>query len=135
MLRSRLPHLRVVPTLPDGGFRWTRDTDVLRRLTAFGYLIGASTAFLSIVTPDPDPSDHRALLILAVLEVAIAGVLAFGGRLPDALIRAICLPGAVVFTRDRWMTFLCVVRDEEGAREYLRLLPPEVAGALKRFGG
>lgn len=98
MLRSRLPHLRVVPTTPDGGFRWTRDTDVLRRLTALGYLIGASTAFLSIVTPDPDPSDHRALLILAVLEVAIAGVLVFGGGLPDAVIRAICLPGAVVFT-------------------------------------
>lgn len=98
MLRSRLHRLRPLPEVSSSDLLWTENVDVLRRITALGYLLAAGTSLLSIVTPDPDTSDHRALAILAVLEIACGLILAFGARLPDAVIRAIALPGAVIFT-------------------------------------
>lgn len=94
--RSLRPHLPAVPRRL--GLRWTRDTDALRRFTAVGYLVGASAAAFSVLAPDPDPSDHRGLLILMVLDLVMAAVLWYGERLPEPVIRALCLSGAIVFT-------------------------------------
>lgn len=72
------------------------DVDVLRRIAALGYGVGAVMALATTVLPDPDPSDHVRMLELAAADAAFAAILLLGSRLPARAIRLIAITGAIV---------------------------------------
>ena len=60
--------------------------------------VGAVTLASVLAAPDPDPSDHRALLTCAAIFAVAAAVLAVWRRPPDLVLHLICPLGAVATT-------------------------------------
>jgi len=80
---------------PDAGAR------ARTRLRLSGTLLfgaGAVTLAAVLVAPDPDPSDHGALLVCAAIFAVAAAILAVWRHPPDLLLHLICPLGAVATT-------------------------------------
>ena len=81
--------------MPDGGER------ARRRLRLAGALLfgaGAITMAAVLVAPDPDPSDHPALSLCALVYALITAVLVLWRRPPSAALHAICPAGTLAAT-------------------------------------
>jgi diguanylate cyclase (GGDEF)-like protein len=57
--------------------------------------VGAVTLAAVLTAPDPDPSDHRSLLICAAIFAAVAATLALWRTAPDAVLHLICPIGTL----------------------------------------
>ena len=57
--------------------------------------VGAVTLAAVLTAPDPDPSDHRSLLICAAIFAAVAATLALWRSAPDAILHLICPVGTL----------------------------------------
>jgi diguanylate cyclase (GGDEF)-like protein len=77
---------------PDGG---KRARDRLRRFGALLFAAGAVTLAAVLTAPDPDPSDHRSLLLCAAVLAVMAAGLAAWRSAPDAVLHLICPLGTV----------------------------------------
>jgi diguanylate cyclase (GGDEF)-like protein len=71
------------------------DVDMLRKIAALGYGVGAIMALATTILPDPDPSDHVRMVELAAADAVFALVLILGRRLPAWAIRLIAITGAI----------------------------------------
>lgn len=71
------------------------DIDVLRRIAALGFGVGAVMAMATTILPDPDPSDHVQMVELAAADVVFALVLLLGRRMPAWAIRLVAITGAI----------------------------------------
>jgi diguanylate cyclase (GGDEF)-like protein len=61
----------------------------MRRVALAFFSAGGLAAIAATLVPDPDPSDHRELLTLAVTCLAAAGGFALWRRPPEALLRSL----------------------------------------------
>jgi diguanylate cyclase (GGDEF)-like protein len=68
----------------------------MRLTVGLGYVSAAMVAGLATVTPDPHPADHSVLRVAALVSLAAAVVMAFGDRVPFALLKLIAVTGAIV---------------------------------------
>jgi diguanylate cyclase (GGDEF)-like protein len=75
---------RMLGPAPAGG--------AMRRVAIAFFTAGGLAALAGIVVPDPDPSDHGPLLLLAIACVGSAGALTAWRRPPDLVLR--CTPAA-----------------------------------------
>jgi diguanylate cyclase (GGDEF)-like protein len=66
-----------------------------RRALLMGYVIGAATLGVTLLTPDSDTSDHRGILIIALLMLLGAALLQGVPHPPDWLLLAL-FPGGIV---------------------------------------
>jgi diguanylate cyclase (GGDEF)-like protein len=104
---------------PDGGVR------ARARLRFSGALLfgaGAVTLAAVLTAPDPDPSDHRALLICAAVFALAAAVLGAWRRAPDPVLHLICPLGTVA------TTVAMALAEPVGLTPIFYLLPLLVAG-------
>ncbi len=65
-------------------------TDAMRRVALAFFSAGGLAALARTLVPDPDPSDHGALIALALVCLGVTLALAVWRRPPEALLR--CLP-------------------------------------------
>lgn len=72
------------------------DVQVLRRLAALGFLVGAALDLLSMVLPDPDTRDHEHMLFVAAVPFVLGTVLLVGRRLSARAIRLIAITGGIL---------------------------------------
>ncbi len=72
-----------------------QDIQVLRRLLVVGYLFAAGTGALALVVPGQDRG-NEGLVGVVIAALVVAGVLAVGKRLPEAVIKAIGFDGAIL---------------------------------------
>ncbi len=72
--------------------------DLLRYASALGFVMAAVSAVSTIVLPDEDASDHRALAVMTVLLVANTVVLLVGRRLPRRAVLFFGVTTAVLAT-------------------------------------
>lgn len=77
------------------GFEDHMDIDMLRKIAALGYGVGALMALATTVLPDPDPSDHVQMVELAAADAVLALILVLGRRLPAWAIRLVAITGAI----------------------------------------
>jgi diguanylate cyclase (GGDEF)-like protein len=68
----------------------------LRRVALAFFTAGGLAALAGTVVPDPDPSDHRALLALAFACLVTAGVLAAWREPPEAVLRGLPTAGLLL---------------------------------------
>ena len=104
---------------PDGGAR------ARARLRFSGALLfgaGAVTLAAVLTAPDPDPSDHRALLICAAVFALAAAILAAWRRAPDPVLHLICPLGTVA------TSVAMALAEPVGLTPIFYLLPLLVAG-------
>ena len=81
--------------LPDGG---ERARTRLRLAGALLFASGSVTLGAVLAAPDPDPSDHPALTVCAVVYALVAAVLFLWRRPPRAVLHAICPAGTIAAT-------------------------------------
>ncbi len=85
---------RRVPALP----AWRhKNLDLLRRLLALGYIVAAATGAVAVGLYNAHPVNVH-LLVLAVVNLGLGIVLAFGRGLPDGVIKFFAFPGAILLT-------------------------------------
>ena len=81
--------------LPDGG---ERARTRMRLAGALLFATGALTLAAVLAAPDPDPSDHPALIACAVAYAILAAVLTLWQSPPRAVLHAICPAGTIAAT-------------------------------------
>ena len=104
---------------PDAGLR------ARARLRLSGALLfgaGAVTLAAVLTAPDPDPSDHRSLLICAAVFALAAAILAVWRRAPDVVLHLICPLGTAA------TTVAMALAEPVGLTPIFYLLPLLVAG-------
>ena len=69
---------------------------LLRKIAAAGFLIGAVLDSLTVVLPDPDTRDHTQILMIAVIPLVLGLVLLFGRSLSDRVIKLIAVSGGIL---------------------------------------
>jgi diguanylate cyclase (GGDEF)-like protein len=94
----------------------------LRQSGALLFGAGAVTLAAVLTAPDPDPSDHAALLICAAIFAVAAAVLVTWRSAPDALLHLICPLGTVA------TTVATALAEPVGLTPIFYLLPMLVAG-------
>lgn len=72
--------------------------ELFRLAAALGYALAAIAAFASTVMPDPDPSDHHAMRLIAAAGVVGCLVLLAGRRLPPIAITLTGITAAMIIT-------------------------------------
>lgn len=72
------------------------DIQVLRKLAAFGFLLGAFLDVGTLVLPDPDPRDHGGMALIALMPLTLGLILLFGRRLSERAIKLIAVSGAII---------------------------------------
>ena len=65
--------------------------DTLRRIAAFGDLIACLMLLGTTVLPDPDPSDHGRLYIVALVPLSLGIILLLGRGLPERVIKLLAI--------------------------------------------
>ena len=81
--------------MPDGG---ERARARLRLVSAVLLFAGALTLIAVLAAPDPDPSDHGALIACAVAYAVLGLALVFWRTPPDAVLRGLCPLGTLCAT-------------------------------------
>lgn len=72
--------------------------DLLRYASSVGFTVSAVSAIATVLLPDEDPSDHRALFVMAVLLMANTAILLAGRRLPRRAVIFFGITTAVLAT-------------------------------------
>lgn len=72
------------------------DIQVLRKLAAIGFLLGAAMDVASMFLPDPDTSDHEHMLFVAAMPLVLGVVLLVGRSLSDRAIKLLSITGGIV---------------------------------------
>ena len=92
------PSITLQDELPAKEITAARNPQTLRLVAAFGYLAGALVLVSTVWLPDPDPSDHHALVTIAAAEALLGIFLLAGRRLAPWAIKLISISGAIVVT-------------------------------------
>jgi diguanylate cyclase (GGDEF)-like protein len=69
-----------------------------RRALLVGYVLGAGTLGVTLLTPDSDTSDHTGIAVVAMVMVVMAALLKAWRRLPDAVLYALFPSGTVLIS-------------------------------------
>lgn len=69
--------------------------DTLRRIFAAGEFVAVVMLLGTTVLPDPDPSDHGRLYLVALAPLALGLILLFGRRLPERVIKLVAISGTI----------------------------------------
>ncbi|MBJ7331771.1 MAG: GGDEF domain-containing protein [Solirubrobacteraceae bacterium] len=85
-----------VPSIPSLEQSARVDIHSLRKVAAIGYFAGALMDVATTVLPDPDPSDHRQMVMIAVVPFLFASILWFGKNLSERAIKLFAISGAIV---------------------------------------
>lgn len=69
--------------------------ETLRRIAAAGDFISVVMLLGTTVLPDPDPSDHGSLYLVALAPLTLGLILLFGRRLPERTIKLVAITGSI----------------------------------------
>ncbi|UUY05019.1 GGDEF domain-containing protein [Svornostia abyssi] len=72
------------------------DIQMLRKIAALGFLLGALLDVGTLVLPDPDTRDHGHMVAIAVIPLTLGLILVFGRRLSDRAIKLIAVTGGII---------------------------------------